>query len=308
MIRIYTLPPKVLSRERIKLFIASILGKKRGPQAVLDSLLRGLASIGEKPLVNPLSSARIATDTVHILSSPTALAWAVDQKSSGKVRKIIAGPNIAITPNDFNNILQRKEIDTILVPSQWVADFYISLAPQIKDKIVIWPSGVMVPTNSSDISPRNTKKCLIYVKDLSCKHTDDVVAACKERGFEPTVLKYGEHSQHTYYSLLASSDFMIYIGKAESQGLGLQEAWARNVPTLVFNTKTWTDGTHMWSDPKISAPYLNERMGMFFESFDNFEVTLAQFIERLPSFEPQTEVIYTLSDTASAQAYLDKIK
>lgn len=308
MIRIYTLPPKVLSRERIKLFIASILGKKRGPQAVLDSLLRGLESIGEKPLVNPLSSARITTDTVHILSSPAALAWAVDQKSLGKIRKIIAGPNIVITPNDFNNLLQRKEIDIILVPSRWVADFYISLAPQIKDKIAVWPSGVMVPTNISDISPRNTKKCIIYIKDLSCKYTDDVVAACKEKSFEPTIIKYGEHTQSKYYSHLASSDFMIYIGKAESQGLGLQEAWARNVPTLVFNTKTWTDGTHTWSDPKISAPYLSEKTGMFFESFNNFEITITQFIDRLPSFKPQAEVIDTLSDTASARAYLDKIK
>ena len=78
------------------------------------------------------------------------LAISADLAGQSKVEKIIAGPNIIITPEDADGILLNKAIDLVIVPSQWIKDFYSSFKLGFDEKIRTWPAGVKVYPESKE--------------------------------------------------------------------------------------------------------------------------------------------------------------
>lgn len=209
------------SKDSLIYFFKKFSGRVRGPEAVLGSLVRGLDSIGNFPFqINPTPNQFInqSNGIVHIISNANALSWAIEQKKSGKIKKILAGPTLAITPFDHKNILQDPNIDIILVPSEWVKDFYTSLAPVIAPKIRVWASGV-VETPASDKSGAP----IFYIKNEDQKLIDSVTKTLEKSGRRFQVLRYGNFKKPLFTALLKSAPWMIYLGKSESQGLALHQ-------------------------------------------------------------------------------------
>ena len=77
-----------------------------------------------------------------VLSGIEELEYAIFLKKNKRIKKIFAGPNIAIFPSEFKSIFQRKEIDYIVTPSKWVSDYYKRDLPIIKNKLKELPSGI----------------------------------------------------------------------------------------------------------------------------------------------------------------------
>lgn len=98
---------------------------------------------------------------------------------------------------------------------------------------------------------------------------------------------------------------MIYVGKSESQGLALHEAWMADVPTLVYNPKKWqtvSEGkSYSWNDDSIAAPYLVEDTGMFWNDSDDFEQKWDEFISKLGKMKPREYSLKHFSDIISLQ-------
>lgn len=283
-----------------------IIRRKRGPDAVLLSLLYGLKNINFSFKHNPKIKEINSGDIVFVNNSIDALKLAIEEKKKGNFKKLIAGPNLVVTPNDFDGIINSKEIDLILQPSEWVKNFYLSISPNLEDKIKIWPAGVFVPKNQI-----NTKKerILIYFKNCSDSRLLDVILnEMKIKKEQYDILFYGKFKQKEYYKLLEKAKFMIYISNSESQGLALQEAWARNVPTLVWNSSVFKYGDYKWWDNKISAPYLTQELGLFFKDSVGFKNKLAFFLEKHSTFSTAEYVQNNLSDTKSAENFLELIK
>lgn len=130
-----------------------------------------------------------------------------------------------------------------------------------------------------------------------------------KKNIDIKLVEYGAYATDEYFESLSQSDFAIFLSHTESQGLALQEAWMRNIPTLVFNARTWNYGHYSYTDPKISAPYLNEKNGMFFNSAEDFESQLESFLARLDSgsFDARASVLGTLSNKAAAERLLEII-
>jgi hypothetical protein len=242
------------------------------------------------------------SEVVFVLSGVKTLRQAIELKKKGVLKKIVAGPNIVVFSSDHNSILASKEIDLVIVPSQWVADCYIEDNPSIIDKISIWPAGV--DTNFwSPICNNPKNKIIIYDKlfddnNLSSQYADYL----KSEGFSVIYLKYGEFTHIKYRDLLRDSDLMIGFSRSESQGIAWSEAWSVNIPTFILYSGKNFYGGRLFNCS--SAPYLSDKTGKFFYDFDNFKLIINQWKSGGLSFSPRHWVCENMSDLKSAEAIL----
>src|ERR1700722_2640793 len=102
MLYLYT--ENLFALNKIKDFIKKLLHRQnRGPQAVFVSLAEGLRELGKDFFVNQKIAAPI--EIACVLSGAKTLKWAVSQKQKGNIKKIIAGPNIVVFPEDEDGVL-----------------------------------------------------------------------------------------------------------------------------------------------------------------------------------------------------------
>lgn len=304
MLYLYTRPPHIVFPGCILFYAKNvakrILGKTRGPNAVLESLERGLQKLSIPYTINTKPCRGAA---IHILSNTEALRWALREKDKGIVSTVIVGPNMVVLPTDDDSLLDDTRIDAILVVSQWTKDLYMSLLVRNKSKIHIWPSGVALP----ELPQQNHKKtqCLVFKKQVDEELYASVLNTLAQKDIPYKVLEYGAFKKNDYFKELASSAYMIYLQCVESQGIALQEAWSYDVPTLVWNPGQFTyPGTTVTVKGNISAPYLTEGAGMLFSGTKDFRFVLDEFVKKIPFFTPRVYCELNLSDEASARTYV----
>ncbi|MDI6883461.1 MAG: hypothetical protein QMC93_03320 [Patescibacteria group bacterium] len=269
-----------------------------GPSAVLESLLRGFHTLGVDYQVNP--GAKEVSNMVCVISGINALRWAIGAKKKGKIKKIIAGPNLVITPNDTDGILLDETIDLVVVPSEWIENFYASFKPEFDKKIRVWAAGVENPWRFQE-KPR--EGCLVYKKRVDDNLFNFVIHHLKSQNIDYKLIKWGRYKKERYFDLLNKAEFMIYLSESESQGIALQEAWMRNVPTLVWNRGYWEWKDYEWQESS-SAPYLAEDCGMFFKDKEDFVNKFNTFIKNLSNFKPREYSLKKFTDEISASNYL----
>jgi len=274
-----------------------------GPSSVLESLIRGFNILNIDYQLNPKT--KDISDVVCVISNIDALRWAIKEKKQGKIKKIIAGPNIVITPKDAESVLLDETIDLVIVPSQWVKDFYASFRPGFGEKIRVWPAGVEICPESNE----KRKGCLVYKKNVDEKLFNFIIKYLKSKNIDYEIIKYGRYKKEKYFEMLNKVKFMIYLQEVESQGISLLEAWMRNIPALV-----WNQGHFEYKKVakkvfgNISAPYLTKECGMFFKDFNDFEEKLPIFLDGINQFKSREYVINNFSDEVVAKNYLKIIK
>jgi hypothetical protein len=289
------------SLENYKKVLKFILNKQRGPSSVTASLIRGLKEINFDFKLNPTINQIQENDTLFINESVEALSWCLNSK---KNYKIIAGPNLVVMPNDYNSIICNEKIDIILEPSKWVKNLITSIKPELSPKIKIWAAGVSIPQNNK----KEKKYYLIYFKKTDDKKLiKKIKNEFKKNKINYKIIIYGKFNQQKYFKKLEESFGLIYIAKTESQCLALQEAWARNVPTMVLEDNLFKHKNINFKDEKMAAPYLNDKIGLFFNP-DNFEEQFKYFISNLRHFTPRECVANNLSDKVCTEKFLDIIQ
>jgi len=269
-----------------------------GPSAVLTSLIRGFDKLKVDYQLNP--RVQNISDAVCVLSGVSTLKWAIKAKKKRKIKKIIAGPNIIIIPSDAGGILLDEEIDLVIVPSQRVKDFYSSFRKGFGKKIKVWPAGV-------EICPQPKEKregCLVYKKNIDENLFDFILKYLESQNIDYKIIKYGRYKKEKYFEILNKIKFMIYLSKSESQGLALQEAWIRDVPTLVWDRGYWQYQNYKLQDDKINIPYLTEKCGISFKDKDDFRNKFNILVKNLSNFEPRRYSLENFTDEISARNYL----
>ena len=228
MLHIITKKPNhYFSIEYLKFIARKILKKRRGPQAVGASLTRGFKEINFPYKINAKLE---KTDTLYVNESLDALRWAIKLKRAGKITRLIAGPNIVVTPDELNYLISAPEIDLYLTPSEWVRNWWLSINPNLKKRLVVWAAGVK---DFPEEKPAEKNLILIYKKSVPPELFSKIINILKGKSLNYRVIVYGKFKQAEYFSLLAQSFVMVYLQELESQGISLLEAWSRNVPTLV---------------------------------------------------------------------------
>lgn len=311
MITIITHNPEFINSSKIKYWVKKLIKKSRGPEFVLKNIILGLERINYKFSINKKPK---HGDKLHVISDIDALKWAIKQKELGKISELIAGPNILVTPKDHNSIITNKNIDKVIVVSKWTAEFFLKMSPELAGKIYIWPAGTECNINTN--TTRDTY--LLYKKYTEEKLFDDIKKYLEDNHMKYELIEYGKYKPKDYYEVLSRSKLMIYLQESESQGIALQEAWAHNVPTFVWNKELdfkWNNAGYV-IDPekglqikiKSSAPYLTEESGKFFKDYDEFVRIFPDFINNLNNFTPAKYCKENLSLEKSAEIYVNIIE
>lgn len=274
--------------------------RPRGPEAVLASLKRGLAGEGIEYTLNPRRLE--GSNVVGVLSDLDALATAIAWRRGGSDRRLVAGPNLVVLPSDEPELMTAPEIDVCLVPSEWVKRLYEEDSPDLRGRVAVWPAGVD-PDYWTPGEP--SRRALVYVKRLDGQQNVEdaevagVRSALESAGFEVVPLEYGTFKPSAYRSALRGAALMVFFSPTESQCLALVEAWATDVPTLVWNCGRLEYKGRMYEGS--SAPYLSTATGAAFSG--DFEELIARWDELRPGFRPREWVLENMTDAVCARAY-----
>ncbi len=272
-----------------------------GHTAVTRSLLAGLKKTGADFVYNPISE-RAITDTVVVLTDMKALKQAIEWKRTGKIKKLLAGPNMLDLPSKYNQALSAKEIDTILVPSEWVKKVYEKLDPALVGKIAIWYAGVdeqyWQPAHAA-----KSKDALVYWKDTTprsfCLEVERIIAS---KGYVVHRIRYGHYNKSNFKSALSESLVAVFLSMTESQGLALAEAWAMDVPTFVWNPEM--NHPYIRGVEASAAPYLSKETGTTWKELGELDVLLSGTFDP-KRFSPRTWTLAHMTDALSARMLLD---
>ena len=274
-------------------------------EGVMDSLKKGLIANKISFNCNPKSIEELG-DVVLVTSSVEALQEAILWKRQGRIKYLLAGPNVLANAHSGNDIIISPELDCYFHPSAWVVRSYEEDISEIKHKNRIWFAGVdesfWVPSGNS----KNKKTALIYWKDEQKNFIDSIRNLVEKNGWDAIVIKYGSYTKTEYKKALDISSVALFISKSESQGIALAESWAMNVPTFVWNPqKPFTWCGKIYKDIS-SCPYLTDSTGKEWQTLDQLDILLSSFT--LLEFSSREWVLENMTDAISVKKLVEIIE
>lgn len=272
----------------------------RGHFAVTRSLVEGLRKIGVCANYNPTRLEDVA-ERVVVLSGLQALSQMIEFKKMGRIRVLLAGPNLVVFPSQARDLMTSPLVDTCIVPSKWVEDVYSNDCPELLGRCRSWPAGVDIAYWAPQAHSRQARRILIYVKqsENSVGPIDPYVRILKLRNFTVDVIHYGSFLHDEYRSAVQKCDLMVGFVSGESQGIAWAEAWAADVPTLLWfqPTKQYAGRTLIAS----TAPYLGAKTGAFFSDISGFVEQLEKWESGQAQYSPRQWVLENMSDEVCAR-------
>jgi hypothetical protein len=279
--------------------------KYRGHFAVTRSLVEGLQKIGASFNYNPCYPWQLA-DTVIVLAGVRTLRQAIRFKQQGKIKKLFAGPNIVVFSSDYDSLLAAAEVDAAITPCEWVVDLYLEDNSTLKDRIFSWPAGV--DTNYWQPDPTvNRNEILIFDKQNKgpVGPVGPYADYLRGLGWTVQVIKYGSFTHEQYLQMLQHSCLMLGFVTDESQGLAWAEAWATDVPTLIWkNTSTVYRGRCYDCS---TAPYLCSQNGLFFDDLENFQTQFSYWETHRAQYTTRAWIMENMSDEMCASMLYKKV-
>jgi hypothetical protein len=241
-----------------------------GPAQVGISLGIGLREIGFGcPVLNPWRVRNARFDVGVVLASFSGLRAAIHMKQAGRIRRLLAGPNICLDPRELLAVPGINEIDGYLLPCDWAREYWLERGAELPFPAFVWAAGVDLPAPVT--APRDLET-LILVK----RNGFDIpgLKRMMDEFGSSEVLTYGSFARADFLSRLNRSRRLVYIGASESQGIALFEAWSRDVPTFVLRC----DRTELLGSSYrcSAAPYLSEATGAFFSDLGELRDLVAQ--------------------------------
>jgi hypothetical protein len=271
-----------------------------GHYAVTRSVVEGLRDIGADFNFNPSSF----TDLARIVYAPAneALRQAAELKRQGKVDYLVAGPVNALFSDECDSILQMPEIDRLIVACDWALAFF-DAAPELKRKSTVCPCGVDAAFWSPSVSAKDA--VVVYWKSGSSEFCDRVEAAAARHGLITIRVEsaHGQHRGFTPIEFRAHLDravVAVFLSSFETQGIALAEAWAMDVPTLVWDPKGPAEWRGRTFQSGSSCPYLTAATGIAWRTLDELESALAEVLSQRDRFQPRAWVLGNMTDAICA--------
>jgi hypothetical protein len=281
-----------------------------GHYGVTRSLLSGLTNLDHGFNYNP--PAHLLNKTCLVLSGIDTLRYAIDQKKMGNIELLVAGPNVITIPSEADSLIASEEVDVCLVPSMWVKELYATISPVLKNRLAIWQAGVdanyWYPSVPFQEINRDKNEYLLYIKGVEGERlAKEYIGLFDRIGATYKVVTYGKYSLAQYKALLSKSTLMIVLGGTESQGLAFAEAWAMNVPTLIYFVDSWKspDGNNYRAE---AAPYLSSQTGAYFRGTPDLTDLLENIRSNKLKYSPREWVLRHMTDEFCAKLLLDKIQ
>ncbi|MEK7760957.1 MAG: glycosyltransferase [Nitrospirota bacterium] len=277
-----------------------------GHPAVTRSVVEGLARLGVRHRYNPKYLDQVGR-VVLVLAGLDTLQQAIAWKRAGRISTLLAGPNIVVRPTEYDGLIAAPEIDACIVPSQWVGTAYEEDAPTLAGRIKVWAAGVDERYWNGLRRHASSKTVLLYQKSAPEELGFTCERLIRSMGWSPVRVGYGCYKKDEYREVLASSVFAVFLSRSESQGLALAEAWAMNVPTLVWDPGEFTFEGRRYST--VSAcPYLTSETGLSWETVTELEDVLTHVDDVVTSKAPRQWVLDHMTDEIAARNLLSMIE
>jgi hypothetical protein len=279
--------------------------KYGGHYAVTRSLIEGLRRTTVDFNYNPQQKNQIA-ENVIVLAGVDRLKQMITLKNQGHIKKLIAGPNVVEDVRSEDAIVANPAVDHYLVPSDWVRALAVNDCPDLENRVRTWAAGI--DTDNWQPSPVHAKTCdaLIYWKTEPLSFYQEVVKVLDEKGLKHLTIKYGNYAVDEFKEKLGECRFVISISRSESQGIAMFEAWAMDVPTLVFDP-----GEFIFHGRKLtnvsSCPYLSHTTGKKWKTVDELS-TMLDNRSALSGFAPRHYVVSNFTDKHSADRLISLFK
>ena len=297
----------------VNIITNSLNAKNRGPKKVLINLTKGLDLLGVKYEYNK-SINKFKYNWIH--DSPSAI---IEASFVGK--NVIIGPNIAELPGDLPIMRKKASKDSIyLHPSNWPMKIW-HLEGYDETKLKSWPVGIDTE-KFSKVNRENNHKVLIYFKQRDKKLLQKAEEIIRKNNLHFLLIEYGKYSEQDYINALNEAKFGIWLGCTESQGIGLQEALATDLPLIVL------DATSLFENaikPKISrfkketfkklnsiktssAPYFDKRCGIKIVNISELDNAIKKLSFNFNDYKPREYILENLTIIKSAELFLDFFK
>ena len=272
-------------KEPVNIISNSYLNPRGGPGKVLTNTVLGFEKTGQPYVFNqPIAKYRF--NWIH----DSVLGFI-----EVAIKKIpcIVGPNIFVTPNEIPKGLGDISHLLYLHPAQWPIDLWRKMGFQ-RCNLQPWPVGVDWESFQLEKKPQKNKVLLYFKKRLSIK-LEKVIQIIKETGFEPIVIEYGKYNEEEYKKALQIAEFGVWVGTTESQGIGMQEAFASDLPLIVIeNTNILDHNTNMLANmPKwlsgfkaSSTPYWDKALGIVIHELSELPQALETMHAQHGTYKP----------------------
>lgn len=286
-----------------------------GHSAVNRSVARGFSQLTIPYNVNPSSLDQLY-DVVWAVCGIETLQQVIQLKRDGRIKYLLVGPNLMVRANEYNNMLSSPEIDWMIVPSEWTKVAYEQDNPTLIGRITTIYAGIDETYWSPETLSNTFKKTvLIYWKAESegrafLQNIIDTLSSClpKKSQWKIVVLEYGKHTAKQFKEVLNQTAYAIFVSPTESQGIALAEAWAMNIPTIVWDPQRLDmHGRH--HDIVSACPYLTEATGVTWKTMHDLESILKSIHEHnlLAAFSPRAWVLEHMTDKIAAQRFVDHV-
>jgi len=163
-------------------------------------------------------------------------------ESENPKKKLIIGPLYNIEQDlEINDLTKKYSYIKKLVASD-IAFKNVKEMDNNMDinNVVICPSGVIPKKEVHDnlkISKRENK-CLIYFKKRPKEDLEGVINFLKQNNQKYEIFEYGKYNNKKLIEASKTCNFGIIMSRPESQGFGIQEIMACNLPLIVWDQKT----------------------------------------------------------------------
>lgn len=228
---------------------------------------------------------------------------------------LIAGVGLMTHPNDWPDIFKEYPVAKYLQHSEWTKNIYSRHYEP--DKCGLWPAGIDTEKWKPAEQPLKKYDLLVYNKIMWNKPQTEntlktpILKKLDEMGISYKEITYGNYIEPEYYSSLNDCRAMIFLCEHESQGFACCEALSMNVPVFAWDQGYWLDPNRfVWNDPVIpatSVPFFDDRCGMRFKDFQDFEKLINNFWSGVKNddFKPREYVLENLTLKHSAQNMLN---
>ena len=220
-------------------------------------------------------------------------------------------------PAEWPDLCEKYPVKRFLQHSEWVLN-YIKLANLYPESIFgLWPAGIDTYEWQPDLTVPKTVDLLVYNK-IRWNHEkmDNAIRLpifnkIKKLGLTHKEIIYGYYHPREYKMALAECRAMVFLVEHESQGFACQECLSCNVPIFAWDQGLWLDPLRLKYNrpivPATSVPFFDERCGMKFKHFEEFEKSFPLFLDKVLSnqFSPREYILENLTLEKSAKKMLD---
>ena len=279
-------------------------GKKGGPHKVFINTLRGLERIRQPYVIN---------------QNPEQFRFNWVQDDIRALIKIVLmqkpaifGPNLFVFPAELPFFLPDFHQNIYLHPSAWCVNVWEILGFK-RCPMRAWPAGIDIET-FRPVERQEKNEVLLYHKKRKSIHYDQVKDILERKGLKVNLISYGYYSEDDYQKALKTSSFGVWVGTTESQGIGMQEALATNLPLIVIENSDMLDHDtpgiitfpSFSSDIKgTSVPYWDDRCGIVINRIEELEYAVVKMQNSIQSFNPREFIKETLSLEKCAKQLVD---